>query len=72
VTKLDRVLYTAARLNVSVSGMDRDLAQKLMDAAHLVCPYSCATRGNIDVVLKMKTDRRATPSPIGAAPAAAE
>ena len=39
----------AARLNVSLPGMDRAQAQQLVDAAHQVCPYSNATRGNIDV-----------------------
>ena len=39
----------AARLNVSLPGMDRAAAQALVDAAHKVCPYSNATRGNIDV-----------------------
>ena len=39
----------AARLNVSLPGMDRAAAQGLVDAAHQVCPYSNATRGNIDV-----------------------
>jgi len=39
----------AARLNVSLPGMDRTAAQGLIDAAHKVCPYSNATRGNIDV-----------------------
>jgi len=38
-----------ARLNVSVPGLDRAQAQALVDAAHLTCPYSKATRGNIDV-----------------------
>src|SRR3954469_14291465 len=42
----------AARLNVSLPGMDREAAQKLIDAAHQVCPYSNATRGNIDVQIK--------------------
>ena len=41
----------AARLNVSLPGMDRAAAQALVDAAHKVCPYSNATRGNIDVTL---------------------
>ena len=41
----------AVRMNVSLPGMDRDVAQKLVDAAHQVCPYSNATRGNIDVEL---------------------
>ncbi len=43
----------AARLNVSLPGMDREQAQKLVDAAHQVCPYSNATRGNIDVTIKL-------------------
>ena len=38
----------AARLNVNLPGMDRTAAQALIDAAHQVCPYSNATRGNID------------------------
>jgi Ohr subfamily peroxiredoxin len=44
----------AVRLDVSLPGMDRAAAQDLMDAAHQVCPYSNATRGNIDVVLTLK------------------
>lgn len=43
----------AARLNVSLPGMDRAQAQALIDAAHQVCPYSNATRGNIDVQVKL-------------------
>lgn len=39
----------AARLKVSLPGMDRQTAQALADAAHQVCPYSRATHGNIDV-----------------------
>ena len=38
----------AARLKVSLPGMDRAQAQQLIDAAHQVCPYSNATRGNVD------------------------
>lgn len=41
----------AARLNVSLPGMERAAAQALVDAAHQVCPYSNATRGNIDVTI---------------------
>lgn len=41
----------AARLNVSVPGLDRKVAQALLESAHQVCPYSRATRGNIDVTL---------------------
>ena len=42
-----------AKLVVSIPGMDRDVAQKLVDTAHQVCPYSNATRGNIDVVIEL-------------------
>jgi osmotically inducible protein OsmC len=38
-------------LNVTVPGMERAAAEKLVQAAHGVCPYSNATRGNIDVTL---------------------
>jgi lipoyl-dependent peroxiredoxin len=41
----------AARLSVSLPGMARDAAQNLVNAAHQVCPYSNATRGNIDVTI---------------------
>jgi lipoyl-dependent peroxiredoxin len=43
----------AARLNVSLPGMDRTAAQALLDAAHQVCPYSNATRGNIEVKINL-------------------
>ena len=43
----------AARLKVSLPGMDKAAAQQLVDAAHKVCPYSNATRGNIDVTLTL-------------------
>lgn len=43
----------AVRLEVSLPGMDRAAAQALVDAAHQVCPYSNATRGNIDVTLTL-------------------
>ncbi|MBB3257545.1 Ohr subfamily peroxiredoxin [Paraburkholderia bannensis] len=38
-------------LRISLPGLDRADAQKLVDAAHIVCPYSNATRNNIDVTL---------------------
>ena len=43
----------AARLTVHLPGMERAAAQALVDAAHKVCPYSNATRGNIDVTLTL-------------------
>jgi len=42
-----------AELKISLPGMDKDQAQKLVDAAHIVCPYSNATSGNIDVTLTL-------------------
>jgi organic hydroperoxide reductase OsmC/OhrA len=38
---------------VSLPGLDRAVAQDLVDSAHIVCPYSNATRGNIDVKLSL-------------------
>ena len=43
----------AARLNVHLPGLEREVAQKLVEAAHQVCPYSRATRGNIEVAVKV-------------------
>jgi lipoyl-dependent peroxiredoxin len=43
--------FLRARLNVSVPGVARDIAQAVVDEAHQTCPYSKATRGNIDVVI---------------------
>ncbi|MBB1162886.1 organic hydroperoxide resistance protein [Aquariibacter albus] len=40
-------------LSIELPGMDRAAAQALIDAAHIVCPYSNATRGNVDVTLKL-------------------
>ena len=42
-----------ARLNVSLPGLDREVAQALVNAAHQLCPYSKATRGNIDVAINL-------------------
>ncbi|GGY75067.1 organic hydroperoxide resistance protein [Marinobacter zhanjiangensis] len=38
-------------LRISLPGMDGEQAQQLIDMAHQVCPYSNATRGNVDVTL---------------------
>ncbi|AEI43814.1 osmotically inducible protein C [Paenibacillus mucilaginosus KNP414] len=43
----------AGVLEVYIEGADRETAQMLLEAAHGVCPYSKATRGNIDVALKL-------------------
>lgn len=42
-----------ARLNVHLPGVDREVGQELLEAAHQICPYSKATRGNIDVELNL-------------------
>lgn len=41
----------AARLTVALPGLDRDTAMQIVQAAHQLCPYSRATRGNIAVAL---------------------
>ncbi len=41
----------AVALTVTLPGLERDAAQKLVETAHQVCPYSNATRGNIEVSL---------------------
>lgn len=43
----------AVRLTVHLPGMDEDAARQLIDAAHQVCPYSNATRGNIPVEITL-------------------
>jgi osmotically inducible protein OsmC len=40
-------------LKISLPGMDKAAAKALVDKAHIVCPYSNATRGNIDVTLTL-------------------
>src|SRR5271156_165241 len=45
--------FLSARLNISLPGMDPDTATKLANAAHEVCPYSKATRDNIDVAINV-------------------
>ena len=41
----------AVRMRISLPGMERAAAEQLVQAAHQVCPYSNATRGNIEVTL---------------------
>jgi Ohr subfamily peroxiredoxin len=41
-------------LKISLPGMDREAAKALIDKAHIVCPYSNATRNNIDVRLVLQ------------------
>ena len=49
----DGGFFLRARLNVSIPGVEREVAEALVKAAHEVCPYSKATRGNIDVTLNV-------------------
>lgn len=42
-----------AQLNVSLPGLDAEVAQQLIEAAHATCPYSKATRGNINVTINL-------------------
>src|SRR5271154_3838752 len=48
------VYFLRARLNVSLPGLEREVAQAIVDATHgETCAYSNATRGNIDVTIKV-------------------
>jgi len=49
----DGQYFLQARLNVSLPGINREIAQQLVDAAHQTCPYSKATHGNINVVTRL-------------------
>ena len=44
-----------ARLNVNLPGIEHEVAQALVEAAHQECPYSKATHGNINVVTNVAT-----------------
>jgi lipoyl-dependent peroxiredoxin len=46
----------AVQLEVVIPDLPRDQAQALADAAHQVCPYSNATRGNIEVTITVSDD----------------
>jgi Ohr subfamily peroxiredoxin len=49
----DNGFFLRAHLNVSLPGLDRAVAQELIDAAHGICPYSKAVHGNIDVTTNL-------------------
>ena len=49
LTLADGAYALQARLEVSLPGLDREVAQALVEAAHETCPYSKAIRGNVDV-----------------------
>ena len=50
---LEGAFSLQARLNVTVPGLDRNIAQALTDAAHQTCPYSKAIRGNVAVTVNL-------------------
>ncbi|WP_302901963.1 organic hydroperoxide resistance protein [Mucilaginibacter sp. BT774] len=45
--------YLQARLNVNLPGLTAEQAKKVVEAAHQTCPYSKATRGNINVAINV-------------------
>jgi osmotically inducible protein OsmC len=49
----DGAYFLQARLNVSLPGIAPETAQAIVDAAHQTCPYSKATRGNINVIINL-------------------
>ncbi|WP_426125878.1 organic hydroperoxide resistance protein [Pararhizobium sp. PWRC1-1] len=50
---VDGQYFLQARLNVSLPGLAPEMARAVVDAAHQTCPYSKATRGNVDVVINV-------------------
>jgi lipoyl-dependent peroxiredoxin len=46
-------LFLSAQLTVNMPGMEQERAEKLANTAHIVCPYSKAVKGNIEVALKV-------------------
>ncbi|WP_426702341.1 organic hydroperoxide resistance protein [Rhodanobacter sp. Col0626] len=52
-TENDTAYGLAVTLSVSLPGLDRAQAQQLIDGAHQACPYSHATRGNIEVTISL-------------------
>lgn len=49
----DGEYFLGARLNVSLPGVDHEVATTLVKEAHEICPYSKATRGNIEVEINL-------------------
>jgi osmotically inducible protein OsmC len=45
--------FLSARLTVRLPGLERDAAKALVDEAHASCPYSKATRGNMEVTINL-------------------
>ncbi|HEY4539392.1 MAG TPA: organic hydroperoxide resistance protein [Faecalibacter sp.] len=45
----------AVELDITIPGVEQKIAEELVEKAHQICPYSNATRGNIEVKLKVST-----------------
>jgi osmotically inducible protein OsmC len=50
---VDGAYFLQARLTVSLPGLEREVAEAVVAEAHQTCPYSKATRGNIDVIISV-------------------
>ena len=50
---VDGAYFLQARFDVSLPGLNPEVAQALVDDAHTTCPYSKATRGNIAVEIRL-------------------
>ncbi|WP_296133059.1 OsmC family protein [uncultured Corynebacterium sp.] len=48
--------FISVELEVTIPGLNKEDAQALADAAHEACPYSKATRGNIDASVTVAED----------------
>jgi osmotically inducible protein OsmC len=51
--RMDGDYFLCARLNVSLPGIEREVGRALLDEARQICPYSKATRGNINVTIEL-------------------
>lgn len=49
----DGAYFLRARLNISLPGLEHEVAQALSEAAHELCAYSKATRGNVEVAINV-------------------
>ncbi len=50
---IDGEYFLQARLNISVPGVEREVAQAIVNTAHQTCPYSKAIRGNVAVAINL-------------------
>jgi Ohr subfamily peroxiredoxin len=49
----DREYFLSARLDISIPGVERNVAQELVEAAETICPYSKAISGNVAVTYRV-------------------